>query len=410
MSRRRATKTAAAAVAAAGTLVVSSVVGWAQSADTFDPAAVAAAERRQLIDARQQSAEAEARAARLEDRAEVATNAADAARARAAAIAARIQAAEADITAGEARLALVRRNLDAAQARLAVQQEPLARLTGAMQLLSRRPAIAVLAQPGSVQEVAHMRAILSSIRPQIVARTRALRADLDRLAVARRASATALAALRASRADLTQQRGALARLEAERRMQSRELMSSARLESTRALGLGEQARDIVELMESIESDAARSAALAQLAGPIPRPADPTQPGAAPADSARDDRRQPAYRLPVVGRIVTGFGEVAPSGVRSRGVTLATQPGAQVVAPASGRVVFAGDYRGYGRILILDHADGWTTLITGLIGTGVAVGDRVDQGAPVGRAGPADPRVTVELRRQGRPVDLGALIG
>ena len=405
MSRRRAIVGGAAIV-----LVLSGGMVWAQSADTFDPAAVAAAERQQLIDARRQSAEAEARAARLEDRAEVATNAADAARSRAAAIAARIQAAEADITAGEARLALVRRNLGAAQSRLAAQQEPLARLTGAMQLLSRRPAIAVLAQPGSVQEVAHMRAILASTRPLIVARTRALRVDLDRLASARRASGVALDALRASRADLTRQRTALARLEADRRMQSRELMSSARLESTRALGLGEQARDIVELMESLESDAARSAALAQLAGPIPRPADPTQAGSAPADRAPDDRQQPAYRLPVVGRIVTGFGEVAPSGVRSRGVTLSTQPGAQVVAPASGRVVFAGDYRGYGRILILDHADGWTTLVTGLIGTGVAVGDRVDQGDPVGRAGPANPHVTVELRRQGRPVDLGALIG
>jgi septal ring factor EnvC (AmiA/AmiB activator) len=95
-------------------------------------------------------------------------------------------------------------------------------------------------------------------------------------------------------------------------------------------------------------------------------------------------------LPVVGRIVAGLGEVSDTGVRSRGVTIATRPGAQVVVPANGRIVYAGDYRGYGKIAIIDHGAGWTSLVTGMIGISRIVGDSVEAGSPLGRAGPGLP--------------------
>jgi len=189
-------------------------------------------------------------------------------------------------------------------------------------------------------------------------------------------------------------------------------MSSARLESDRALGLGEKARDIVELMDALEEDGAVRSELAQLAGPVPRPRDPAgaAPNAVPPMTAEAELTRGAYRLPVVGRIVAGLGEVNESGVRSRGLTVAAQPGGQVVAPAPGHVSYAGNYRGYGKIVIIDHGGGWTTLLTGMIGLSVGVGDTLDAGAPIGRAGSDDSRITVELRRGGRPVDIVAMLG
>ncbi|WP_284278720.1 murein hydrolase activator EnvC family protein, partial [Sphingobium jiangsuense] len=118
---------------------------------------------------------------------------------------------------------------------------------------------------------------------------------------------------------------------------------------------------------------------------------------------------PAYRLPVAGTLITGMGELSDSGVRSRGITIATAPGAQVVAPARGRIVFAGPYGGFGQIVIIDHGDGWTTLVTDLARLSVAVGQDVGQGGPIGVAGGGEhPAVTIELRRQGRPVDVVAM--
>lgn len=382
--------------------------------DIFDPQAIVARERDQLISAKQQSADALARSARLEAEAAAASDEADRLKKRSAALAARIQSAEADISAGEARVALVNRRLAVQQARLAQQQQPLLELAAALQQLSRQPPVSVLAQPGSLRDMVHARAVIDAAMPVIDRRTADVRRELSQLQNTRRQQAVALAALAASKTRLAERRSALTRLENEGRLRSRELMSSAQLEADRALGLGEKARDIVELMDSLEADGAVRAELAQLAGPLPRPRNPQSGTAQPAAPAppQDDGAMTAnaYRLPVVGRIVAGLGEVNDSGVRSRGVTIAAQPGGQVVAPAPGRVSFAGDYRGYGKIVIVDHGGGWTSLLTGMIGLSVAVGDTLNAGAPVGRAGSDDSRITVELRRGGRPVDIVAMIG
>jgi len=400
-----------AAALAFGAVLAGGALAVAQS-DVFDPQAIAARERQQLLTAKEQSAEAMARSATLETQAAAASTEADRLKKRSAALAARIQSAEADISAGEARVSLVNRRLSAQQARLAEQQQPLLELTASLQQLSRQPPISVLAQPGSLTDMVHARAVLDAVMPVIEHRTAGVRRELATLRTIRRQQAVALTALGTSKAELAGRRDALTRLENEGRLRSRELMSSARLEADRALGLGEKARDIVELMDALEEDGAVRAELAELAGPVPRPRDPTgaAPNSAPPVAAEAELTRGAYRLPVVGRIVAGLGEVNESGVRSRGLTVAAQPGGQVVAPAPGHVSYAGDYRGYGKIVIIDHGGGWTTLLTGMIGLSVGVGDTVDAGAPIGRAGSDDSRITVELRRGGRPVDIVAMLG
>ncbi len=386
--------------------------GALAQSDIFDPEAIAVRERDQLLSAKQQSVAAMARSTRLEAQAQAARSEADRLKKRSAALAARIQSAEADISAGEARVTLVSRKLDTQRAALARQQQPLLELAASLQQLSRQPPVSVLAQPGSLTDMVHARAVIDAAMPVIQRRTAGVRRELDLLGATRRQQTVALQALSASKTQLGQRRDALTRLENEGRLRSRELISSAQLEAERALGLGEKARDIVDLMDSLEADGAVRAELAQLAGPLLRPRNPA--GAVrdsePPAAAETELTQGVYRLPVVGRIVAGLGEVGDSGVRSRGVTIAARPGGQVIAPAPGRVSFAGDYRGYGKIVIIDHGGGWVSLLTGMIGLSVGVGDALDTGAPIGRAGSDDSRITVELRRAGRPVDIVAMIG
>ena len=394
-----------------GLAVAGGAYAAAQS-DVFDADAIASRERQQLLAAKQQSADALARSTALEAQATAARDEADRLKKRSAALAARIQSAEADINAGEARVALVTRRLKEQEARLAEQQQPLLELTAALQQLSRQPPVSVLAQPGSLTDMVHARAVIDAAMPVIAKRTEGVRRELAQLRATRRQQAIALKALASSKAQLAQRRDALTRLENEGRLRSRELLSSAQLESDRALGLGEKARDIVELMDTLETDSATRGELAQLAGPVQRPRDPSSAAtqAPPPPAPEAELARGAYRLPVVGRIVAGLGEVNDSGVRSRGITIAARPGGQVVAPAPGRVSFAGDYRGYGKILIIDHGGGWTSLVTGLIGLSVSVGDTLDAGTPIGRAGSDDSRITVELRRAGRPVDIARMLG
>lgn len=363
-----------------------------------------------LADANRQAQAARARSAALKARALAAREEADRARAQAAALAAGIQAAEADIQAAQARIAIVGRLQRAQQARLAERQEPIVRLTAALQMLSRRPPATALVQPGSISDIVHLRAVLASVLPVIRARTAGLRAELDRSRQLRAEADQARASLVASRLALAGQRDELRRLEARQRFAARAFASSANLEADRAIAMGEKARDIVDLMDQLRVAGDVREELARLPGPSLRPARPGAAALPEADAPPVPAGPPAYRLPVVGQVVTGMGELADSGARSRGLTIAAQPLAQVVAPTRGRVAFAGDYRGYGKIVIIDHGEGWTTLIADLDHLSVDVGALVRQGDPVGTAGPDHPRIMVELRRNGRPVNIATLVG
>ncbi|SEI59257.1 Septal ring factor EnvC, activator of murein hydrolases AmiA and AmiB [Sphingobium sp. AP50] len=369
-----------------------------------------AQEQQALKNARRQSDEARDRSARLEQQAGAARDEAEQARRRAAAVAARIQQAEADIQAAQARIAIIARLQRAQAARLAAKQEPVVRLTAALQMMARRPLALALVQPGSVADAVHMRAVLGQILPVIQQRTAGLRQELDKSRGLRATAQQAADALGKAQADRKDRQTALAALEAQKRVAARDYRANAGLESERALALGERARDIVDLMDRLEEAGDLRDRLAALSGPLLRPARPDQ-AAAPAperESAADG--PPPYRLPVIGQLVTGMGEVNDGGVRSRGLTLVTQPGAQAIAPTAGRVAFAGPYRDYGQILIIDHGQGWTTLITGLHRVTAQVGDSVRQGDPVGITGAERPNITVELRRNGRPVDIVPLVG
>lgn len=368
-----------------------------------------AQEQQALKDARRQSDEARDRAARLAQQAMAARDAAEQARRRAAAVAARIQQAEADIQAARARIAIIARLQRAQAKRLAARQKPVVRLTAALQMMARRPLALALVQPGSISDAVHLRAVLGQILPVIEQRTAGLRAELARSRALRATAQQASDALAQAQQDRKAQQAELAELEARKRLAARDYRANAGMESERALALGERARDIVDLMDRLEEAGDLRERLAALSGPLLRPARPDQAGAAPPERERAASGPPPYRLPVVGQLVTGLGEVNESGVRARGLTLAVQPGAQAIAPTAGRIAFAGPYRDYGQILIIDHGGGWTTLITGLHRLSVRVGENVRQGDPVGVTGARRSDIIVELRRNGRPVDIIPLI-
>ena len=354
---------------------------------------------RALAQAKSEAAQAARRSEALEAQARRATNQAERARAEAEALASRIQSAEAGLTAAERRIAIIAALQLAHRARLAERQQPLVRLTGALQVMARRPAALALVQPGSMENIVQVRSLLSATLPEIRRRTAAVRADVERSEALRGQAQRAREALLASRADLQRRRGELAAFESSRRSRSRQLAGLALTESDRALVLGEEARSLARLIGTREYQATLEARLAALPPPMPRPGGGGDPpaGAIP------------YRLPVQGRLLTGVGEISEGGVHSRGLTFATEPNAQIFAPAPGRVLHAAPFRRYGYVVIIDHGGGWLTVITDLATIRISAGQRVARGALLGRAGDSDPRVTVELRRNGRPVPLAQFV-
>lgn len=355
---------------------------------------------RALVEARAAAATAAARASGFEAEAGRAATRADRAHAAAEAMAARIDGAQARIRAAVARVRLVEDARRAERARLAAKQGAIAELTGALASMARRPAVLALAEPGTLDDAVHLRALLGATLPLVRARTASLRAEVlagERLA---READAAVLGLRREQAALERARTQLAALEIAGRRRSAGLTRSAALEAERAQGLGEEARDLIDVMHRDTAAAGAADRLARLPGPILRPGGDTAGGAL----------HPApYRLPVTGRIVAGFGETADSGVRARGLAIVPRPGATVIAPLPGQVRYAGPFRSYGRIVILDHGGGWTTLVSGLATIRVQVGGGVSAGTTLGTAGQSRPLISVELRRDGQPVDLAPML-
>ncbi|QNM82452.1 peptidoglycan DD-metalloendopeptidase family protein [Sphingomonas sabuli] len=363
-------------------------------------ASAPAAPERPTVEAQIAQAEKEATAAvaeqqRLEKLAGKARNEAARLHARQLAAAQAIAAAEAGISAADAKTRLAVAQLAMQQQRLAREQAPLSALLGGLVLTSRRPPLLQLASSGSTAELVRLRILVDAVTPAIEARTAALRGDIDRAARLRQRAAEAAQEVRAGRNRLVASRKAFAELENRALALAGTRGSQALGAGDIAIARGEALDEVRRTADSSRSVAAQASALASL-GPAPLPgggAEPFRPGI-------------AYRLPADARVMDGLGEVSTNGVRSRGTTLATRRGQRLSAPAAGTIVFAGPFRDYDGVVIIDHGAGWKSVLVNA-GTALAKGERVKMGDFVGIAlGP----VEIQLHNGADPVSPALIAG
>lgn len=352
-----------------------------------------------LREAKRRAAAAEARSEILRQEAANAEATADRLVARRAALGAEIDAANAQIATARARIAVISRRQRAQAVLLGEASAPLLRLNALLQNMTRQPVALLLARPGDRRDYVHLRATMAAIEPVIAARTAALRDQMAMQRELRTQERVAIGALGQARLNLASRSKALVALESTSRGKAFGLNAEAAIEFERAIGQAEHARDLVERIDADRESGQIAADLAVYAGPQPRPG-----GAQPRSAAAG-----AFMLPVAGRVVSGFGELNPTGYRERGIRLAVAPRARIIAPAAGKVTFAGRYRSFGNIVIIEHGNGWATLLTGIERLGVVAGAQVRQGALIGNAGAEEPEIMVELRRNGRVIDLAALL-
>jgi murein hydrolase activator len=350
-----------------------------------------------LSQAQAEQAAAEAETARLEKAATEAKTEAGRLHAQQAAAAQAIDAAEARINAASARLQLASAFVAAHRRQLAAEQQPVSSLLAGLASMARRPPLVVLADKGGTDELVKVRLLLDSTLPVIRTRTSRLSAELAEGERLRQAALDARAELARSRDELSSRRQYYASLEQKAVQQALASGGQALSTSDVALAAGE---DIGRLRGEQVSNQSIRAVAAKLAGEDPAPPSPFAP-----DGGKS--RPPfAYELPAAARVVEGLASVNPSGVRSRGLTLATSRGVPLTAPADGVVKFVGPFRDYDGVLIIDHGRGWLSLIVN-VASELHRGDRVHLGEGIGRAlGP----LQVELSQNGRRISPAIIAG
>lgn len=329
-------------------------------------------------------------------------------RAKRIALAQKIQQGEAQITQVETRIARLDRQQQAQAARLADQQQELARLLAALQVMTRRPAVLMLARPEAAVDIARTRAALSTVEADINTRTRDLRAALASNQRARQSLLKARADRDQMLARLKADRNSLAALEADQREAAGDFTARAARAAEQSARLQREAQDLRALMARLAAEAHAAEVARQKAEAAARAKQLAEAKAARAklSSLPPLALPPALhlRLPVEGRLQAGYGAKTSGGLKARGLRYDVRTGAQIIAPAKGRIAYAGNFRSYGRIVILDHGRDYMTLISGLSRVSVVMGETVNAGEPLGEAEGGPQGVYLELRRKGEPVN------
>ncbi len=327
-----------------------------------------------------------------------------------------LTAAAAQVRAGEEALSAMEVEQTALSGRLAKeaallgdQRGRLTALTAALVRLARIPPGGLLVSADAPIDAARAQMLLQYALTETRNGEQAAASELARLDdvsqaldAKRRDAERAAANLKARQADL-------AALVEKRQSVYQQTEADRQAEAERADKIAEEAKDLRDLMARIEAE---QEAEAKREAQERRKASLRKAAAAPKP-APETHLARAQDLPVAGQIRIRFGQDDGLGATSRGVTIVTRPGATVTAPAAGIVRFAGAFRSYREILILEHPGGYHTLIAGMSRINAAVGASVGAGEPVGAMddrADAKPELYYELRRNGQPIDPEASAG
>jgi murein hydrolase activator len=316
----------------------------------------------------------------------------------------------------------IRRSLEA---RRGVIVEVLA----ALQRMGRRPPPALLVRPQDILEAVRSAMLLGAVLPELRTETEALAGDLSELMRLRAAIAADRESLGRELEALTREGERIRALVAARQGRMTEAERTVGAERAAAADLARQAGTLKELIERMEKEVAAAERAAEEA---------RKAGEAQARATRERFREAAFRdparlapkipfseargllpRPASGETVRDFGAPDGYGGTTRGISVATRPRATVASPADGWVAFAGPFRSFGRLLIINAGGGYYLLLAGMEQITVEVGQFVLAGEPVAAMGdsaslsPAlgpieskDPVLYIEFRKDGGSIDPG----
>lgn len=371
-----------------------------------------------------------------------------------------------DILALEDQLETLQVRADGLRASLWERRALLSEVLAALQRMGLNPPPAILVTPDDALASVRSAILLGAVVPEMRAETERLTIDLTELGRLTESIAEERARLQTARAAQAEEQARLTVLVEEKRAVERSTAQALTEQEERAAALAAEARDLQALIMSLESDIQSAREAAERARieaeqaeqqareerlEAERLAQESQERAARErlEAAREAERAARERLeasrqraeelaarrtriapsrpfaelagqlewPVAGRTITAFGDEDGLGSLARGDTLQTTANAIVTSPADGWVLYAGPFRAYGNLLILDAGDGYHMVLAGMDRIEVSQGQFVAGGEPVGVMGSIrlagvtaaatendSPTLYVEFRKNGTPVD------
>ena len=336
--------------------------------------------------------------------------------------AARVREVEASIEATRGRL----KPLDAQEAALRKsldeRRSAIVEILAALQRAGHQPPPALLVQPEDALKAVRTAITLGTILPDMRSQADAISGDLADLLTVRKAIVSENEHLAQDRDVLGREQLRMNLLINERQSKQSQTEEALEAERARAAELARQADNLKDLIAKLESALDRAtrnahAEARSIEEDATRPAlaalkDPGRLAPAVTFAAMRGR----LRLPVNGVKVRDFGGSDAAGGTQKGQSIAARAGAQITSPCDGWVVYAGPFRSYGQLLILNAGGGYHVLLAGMERISVDLGQFVLTGEPVavmgsgsqvsaaGAARSKQPVLYVEFRKDGTPID------
>jgi len=288
----------------------------------------------------------------------------------------------------EARLRVLEKETALRAGVLAESQKRLASLTSALLELSREPPEFFVLHESSPDDHVHRTILLKSLLPRLKEETITIVQEIENFENLQNQTASQKRLLATAQQNLQWQRHNLDQL-----VQARQGYLEKTVEEKAALAkqletLSNEAKDLRQLMERVSNPAWDKTV-------------------GKGDIGKPPVLKQGLKKPVLGKIIRDYGQKDDFGVASEGVTFLASAGSPIIAPQTGRVVFAGLFKGYGKIVILQHAGGYHSFLSGFARIDAQMGQNIEAGEPLGvlpAKGDGKSELYFEWRRGSDPVD------
>jgi len=320
---------------------------------------------------------------------------------------------------GVARLQDLVRTETRLRTELVARRAELADVLAILQRIGRHPPPAIAARPSDALGSIRSAILMGSVMPHIRHKTEKLRQDLVALHTLKAEIKRERAALEIDAERFGEENARLELLLREKRKVRSTSKITLALERKRALKLGEEAESLNELIGTLEKEIVSATAVAakRNAGDSGEIEGESRPPPGLFQAVPFSKAMGTLRIPADGALVRAFGQEDTVGVASQGLSLRVTPLGWVYSPADAQVSYAGPFRSYGEVLILDAGGGYHIVLSGMERIDVGREQFVLAGEPVGRMGTTryastgtidiqstEPVLYIELRKDGRAID------
>ena len=315
-----------------------------------------------------------------------------------------VQAKEEDLTRLENRQAQMQARQKELEQRLALTNKQMVQIATGLQTLAIRPPELALMEVRTPLDTLRSRMLMGYSLPVVQGTNRQVREDLAELSRLKADLEEQIVQIKFTQSQLNEQSSQMDRLLQQKAMLQAQYQVSHTQSREKVKALGAQAKDLKDLLDKLEKEKAARIAKQRAQQPQQRIIQST-PSPAPAplmgQFAKAKGRLP---YPIRGTVIGRFGDETLGGAHSKGITIAGRSAARVIAPFDGTVLFAGPFKNYGQVIILDHGDSYLTLLAGMETVNPSVGQTVLAGEPIGQMKIAKAELYIEIRRDGQVLD------